>query len=167
MKRIPLTQGQFALVDDEDFERLSQFKWCAWWSQWTKSYYAVRHGRCDDGKYRTVYMAREIMGAKLGEKVDHKFHNTLDNRRENLRICTTQQNSINSRMRSDNTSGLKGVSWNKNAKKWQAYIANGNRKRIHLGYFVAALDAARAYDAEALRINSEFSLTNKMLGLIT
>jgi hypothetical protein len=103
-------------------------------------------------------MHREIMGAKRGEKVDHKFHDTLDNRKEKLRVCTRQQNNANARRRSDNSSGFKGVSWHKGHKKWQAAVRDGHGNKLHLGYFSTAESAARSYKAEAVRINGEFAV---------
>ena len=84
MKEIPLTQGQFAIVDDEDYERFSVYKWRVFFAKGTKSYYARRHSPMSLGKRSTIFMHRDVMGAKHGEMVDHINHDTLDNRKSNL-----------------------------------------------------------------------------------
>ena len=113
MKKIPLTQGQVALVDDADYEWLSRWKWCAMWCSSTDSFYAVRHIRLPNGKWTTLRMHRAILGLERGDsrQVDHENHDTLDERRENLRIVTHQENQWNQR------SPL-GYSWNRRAKKF-------------------------------------------------
>ena len=139
MKKIELTQGQVALVDDEDFEQLNKFKWCALWARNTKSFYAVRGSKTKDGKWHTISMNREILGLKRDDKRqgDHRNHDTLDNQRSNLRVVTCQQNHFN---RKDS----KGYYWNKAAKKYRAQIMV-NGKHIHLGYFLTTKDARNAY----------------------
>lgn len=101
MKEIHLTQGQVALVDDEDFEYLNQWKWCARWDNTIKNFYCAR----TEGKKpheKPVYMHREIMHSKKGEHCDHINHNTLDNQKHNLRNTTPSQSSMNRTLRSDN-----------------------------------------------------------------
>ena len=135
MKTIQLSQGRFALVDDEDYEWLSQWKWYAHYDPDTKSYYAVRNSRTGNGKQTTISMHRLIMGATKGQQVDHGSHETLDNQRSNLRLTTQQGNSQNRRLPRNNTSGVCGVKWAKRLKKWQAQITvDGKRK--HLGCFI-------------------------------
>jgi len=135
---IPLTQGQFAIVDTDKYEWLMQWKWCAQWSNYTKSFYALR-GQRENGKHRLIYMAREILKLKYGDKrqSDHKNHNTLDNRRSNLRIVTHQQNHFNQK-------NTKGYCWHKASKKYQSYIGL-NGKRIHLGCFRTTKEAHKSY----------------------
>lgn len=152
MKTIELTQGRVCKVDDNDFEWLSQWKWIAQWNPHTQSFYATRRSK------KTIYIHRVIVGALPGEEVDHKNHDTLDCRRVNLRRCTISQNHANMRRPSHNHSGYKGVSWNKNANKWEAYITNG--KKIHLGLFLGLEEAARMYDAKAVEMFGEFAYTN-------
>ena len=138
MQRIPLTQGQFALVDDDDFEELSQFKWYAQWNPHTQSFYAMRNIRLTNGKPATERMARRILGLERGDKrqADHLNHQTLDNRRENLRIVTATQNKRNNR--------TKGYSWHKRDKKFHAQIrVNGVRR--HLGLYDSPAEARDAY----------------------
>jgi hypothetical protein len=157
MKRIPLTQGQFALVDNEDFERLNRFKWYARWSKYTKSFYAMRNSATVDGSRSSVLLHREITGAKPSEQVDHKNHDTLDNRIENLRLCSISQNQANRRIDSDSSSGHKGVSWHRRIGKFQARLGVLG-KREHIGYFDSAEDAARAYAVRASQRFGEFAV---------
>jgi AP2 domain/HNH endonuclease len=149
--QIELTQGQVAVVDEMDFPSLSQWKWFAKWNKITRSYYAYRK---EDGKL--ISMARQIMKAEKGEVVDHKDHDTLNNRRCNLRRCTKAQNSWNQRVRRNNTSGFKGVCWNKNSKKWLSYITV-NRRMIYVGGFNTPQEAGKAYAEAAAYYYGEFS----------
>jgi hypothetical protein len=159
MREIPLTHGQSALVDDEDYDMLIGYKWYAWRCPKTKGYYAVCVTSRKFPPKRTLRMHRVIMNAKSGEQIDHANHNTLDNRKVNLRRCTMAENNTNGRKRGHNTSGFKGVYWNRDAKKWQAYI--GFSKRQHyLGVFDDPLSAALAYDIAAFRFHGEFALPN-------
>jgi len=96
MKLIPLTQGQFAKVDDADYDELSKHKWCAHWHHRRSLFYAVRSSRTPNGKIRTIMMHRQVLGL-IDRKThgDHKNHNTLDNQRENIRAVTNSQNHMN------------------------------------------------------------------------
>lgn len=117
MIEIPLTQGQVALVDDEDFELVSQYKWCAGWDPTSHSFYAQARAPTQNGKQVTIRMHRLIMNAKPGEQVDHIHHKTLDNRKSELRVCSRNQNQHNSFRHTDNSSGYKGVCLNKKNRK--------------------------------------------------
>jgi AP2 domain. len=156
MIEIPLTQGHVALIDDEDYELVSQYKWCARWSPGMRSYYAVTNIRKPDGKRIHLQMHRLITNAQKGEVVDHINHNTLDNRKSELRLCTHSQNLHNQGRNSKNTSGYKGVHWYKRYKKWQAQIKL-NGKKIHLGYFSTPEEAHAAYCKAALELHGEFA----------
>jgi hypothetical protein len=159
MKEIPLTQGQVALVDDEDFELVSAHKWYALWDPHTKSFYAVTHLRKPTGKQTGLYMHRLIMDAKKGEQVDHIHHQTLDNRRSELRLCTPSQNGCNTGMRSTNTSGFTGVSRQTGCSKWKAQIrVNGKVK--YIGYFDTPELAYEARLAAVRKYHGEFSGTS-------
>ena len=98
---------------------------------------------------------------KNGEEIDHEDRNTLNNLENNLRVITDSQNQYNSKIRNDNISGSKGVSWNKTMKKWQAQIMVNN-KHIHLGYFSIIADASKAYNAAAIKYHGEFAVLNKV-----
>lgn len=113
---------------------------------------------------RTTYLHRAIMKARSGEVVDHRNHDGLDNRRENLRIATPSQNVANMRRQPGRSSRFKGVSWNREKSRWESYIeVNGTKRR--LGYFRVEADAARAYDAAALDAWGEFAWVNLPTGV--
>ncbi len=101
MRQISLTQGQFAIVDDEDYPVINEFKWCAQWNAKTQSFYAQRNVSIGD-RCTAQSMHREILGLKFGnhKHVDHKNHNTLDNTRGNLRITNNRGNCFNKRNQS-------------------------------------------------------------------
>ncbi len=158
MKYIPLTQGKFAIVDDEDYEWLNQWKWCVS-KQKNGDYYAVRRTRKEEGpNSKWILMHRQILKAQLGEQIDHRNHCGFDNRRNNLRFCTNSQNQHN-RVPQIGTSKYKGVCWQKVAKKWLSQIKHNNN-RIYLGCFENEKDAARAYDAKSRELYGEFAGTN-------
>jgi len=136
---IPLTKGFGTVVDFDDFddfEIVRPFKWHA-----------------------------ELLESKKGDDVDHTNRDTLDNHRSNLRICTRSQNCGNQKIRSTNRSGFKGVNWKKPGGKknpyghWCARISVES-KRIQLGYFSTAEEAARVYDQAAQKYFGEFARLN-------
>jgi hypothetical protein len=152
VRYIPLTQGRFAIVDAEDYDRLSQYKWHAAKSR--ETYYAHRGS---NGK--TISMHREIMRAPKGSICDHKNHNGLDNRKSNLRLCTNAQNQYNKAAKKGCASRYKGVIPREDYKRWRAKICFGY-KRIHLGYFPDQIKAASAYDDKAAELFGEFANLN-------
>ena len=156
MKNIPLTQGQFALVDDEDFEWLSQWKWQA--QKARKTFYAKRDS-WSGGIKTTVFMHRVIEGTSHSLDTDHRDGNGLNNQKSNLRSCTGQQNRCNRGVQKNNTSGYKGVSWKSSRGKWEVKISS-NRKEIFIGRFTDIVDAARAYDEAARKLHGEFANLN-------
>jgi hypothetical protein len=160
MKQIPLTKEQFAIVDDSDFDELSQWKWKASWAECTQSFYATRTDH-SSGQPVTVRMHRYILGLAPGDNVqgDHRNGETLDNRRENLRAVTAAENQCNKATYRNNRSGYKGVSWYKAKHCWRAYIG-ANGKITHLGYFDDLEDAARAYNVAAKELHGEFARLN-------
>lgn len=151
-RTIELTQGQVALVDAIDYAWLMQYKWSAWWSKCNQSFYAI------SGTHPSYYMHRAILWLAKGDKRkgDHQHRDTLDNRRSNLRIATSQQNIRNSRKRTTNTSGYKGVHYRADAKKWRAEITVAG-KSIHLGYHFTAEEAHAAYCEAANLHHREFA----------
>lgn len=155
-KLIPLTFGQSAIVDAEDFEWLSQWDWYA--SKRVNAagtFYAVRTG--PDRK--RIRMHRLILGCGPTEEGDHRNGSTLDNRRENLRKCTHLQNGSNRLKSKNNTSGFKGVTWHTCGNKWLAQI-RVNYKTVSLGHYDDPVEAARAYDAAAKLYFGEFAKVN-------
>ena len=157
MKTIELTQGQVALVDDDDYEWLNQWKWCAHWQglRW----YAVRRAPTIDGKQYKIRMHRVVIDAQPGQQVDHKDRDGLNNRRDNLRLCTNSQNQANRGKQAGCSSKFKGVTWHKQTGKWQARI-RVHRKGIYLGVFDDEVEAGRAYDDAAIEHFGEFARLN-------
>ncbi len=156
MREILLTKGKVALVDDADYAELSRHKWFA--DESGRTFYALRMVRKSKGKQGKVRMHRVITGAEIGQEVDHINMNGLDNRRENLRLCSPAENRYNRVKRPDNVSGYKGVAWQKDCQKWVAYISG--EKQRYLGLFENALVAALAYDAAARIQYGEFARLN-------
>ena len=139
MKLIPLTKGAFAKVDDSDFEYLSQWKW----NLTGDGRNAERRTGGHVGY--TILMHRQILDAKKGELVDHINRDPLDNQRKNLRLADKSINALNAGRRSDNTSGHRGVCFNKQNGKWQARITICGKTR-HLGFFSEIAEAAETYN---------------------
>jgi hypothetical protein len=150
---IPLTQGQNAIVDVMDFDRLMQWHWQAQWTPSTKGFYARGGGR------KKVLMHRFILGCESSEQVDHKNHDTLDNRRENLRTCSNTQNTQNSRVQKG-MSGFKGVKLLPSGN-WFARITS-NGKQISLGTFATREQAAHTYNEAAKLYHGEFAHINQV-----
>lgn len=121
MKKIKLTQGKYALVDNEDFEWLNEVKW------FFDGNYAARKSP------KKIYMHRLINQTSRDFETDHINRDKLDNRKCNLRSVTSSQNSLNLTVRKDNRSGVTGVFWRKDRQKWSVYI-NKDGKRTYLGH---------------------------------
>ena len=159
---VALTQGKFALVDEADFADVSRWSWCAVHKRNRDSlysWYAFRGRTSTDagGKKTPVLLHRYLLGEPL-EDVDHINRDCLDNRRENLRKATHQQNTMNSPSRKG-SSRFKGVSWDRRRNCWIACIRD-NYRTVHLGGFAVEEDAARAYDEAARRLHGEFARVN-------
>jgi len=153
-----LSQEKFALVDDWDYEELSQYKWH---SQKIKNkFYACRRGseRLMQRESR-ILMHRQIMCASPDVIIDHIDGDTLNNCRENLRRCNASQNCCNRKMNKNNTTGLRGVYWNKKLNKWNASITK-NKHLIHIGYFETKEEAGRARDKKAKELHGNFAVLN-------
>ena len=156
MKKIPLTQGKFAIVDDADFEWLNQWKWRALKGS-NDNWYAMRRQR-QNSKRIPVYMHREILKPSSNMLTDHKDHNGLNNQRNNLRAATSAQNHQN-RRKHRGISRFKGVCWNQQYAKWQAQI-KVKGKHFHLGRFLSEIEAAKVYDKAATKFFGDFACTN-------
>lgn len=158
MKEIKLTQGKVALVDDEDFEYLNQWKWHAFKSG-AGIFYARRYD-CTNNVRIGIPMHRLILNLKKGDKlvIDHKDGNGLNNQRSNVRVCTQQQNSIN--RKGHGASKYIGVScdkrWN---NKWRASIKIGGKQKS-IGYYKTEENAAIAYNIFAEKHHGEFARYN-------
>jgi len=162
MKEIPLTRGYVALVDDADFERVSQHKWHAqthYRGNKVSRVYVLRHVRRADGTWTTQLLHRFILEAESGLDVDHIDGNGLNNTRGNIRVCTHSENLRNQKPRSGCSSLFKGVGWNRRGEMWQAYITV-NGKMTHLGLFADEHEAAQAYDVAARERFGVFARVN-------
>src|SRR4030067_853445 len=131
MRKIALTRGKFALVNDEDYEELSQYKWQAVPGRYT--WYAQRClSTAESAKPGTTFMHRQLFNGKKG--IDHINHDGLDNRRENLRAATGAPNNQNGRKRTGTTSKYRGVCWETRRSKWIA-STSFQGKHVRIGYF--------------------------------
>jgi len=159
LRKIKLTQGKYALVDDADYDRINKYNW-----YFTHYGYAARKtpkAERDKGRASVIYMHREILNAMEGSDVDHVDGNRLNNQSNNLRICSRSENLRNQRKAKNTTSKYKGVCWQERDKKWQVYIYHG-KKNHYLGYFDKEEDAAGAYNEEAIKHHGEYAYLNKI-----
>lgn len=149
-----------AIVDDEDYEYLNQWKWCAQFNNFVC--YAVRMENGTDCKRIKILMHRVVFNAQQGQKIDHENRNGLDNRKKNLRISSSSQNAYNAKKHVDAvTSIYKGVYFVTGRNKWRADIVY-DKKRLFLGYFNSEIDAAKAYNEASIKHHGDFSRINKI-----
>lgn len=155
MKKIPLMgnagKGKYALVDDEDYEVLSWFRW-----NYSSGYaYSVpRKG------FKPLKMHRLILGqTDRNRVVDHINLNKLDNRRNNIIIVSTGQNALRRSKNRINTSGHKGVGFHKATGLWQAYFKHQG-KQVSLGFYKDPIHASIAYNVAAKLLYGEFAACN-------
>ena len=155
-----LKDGSSIILDEDDYNALSEFKISAPYKRQGGKRYAVIHLWNEaQGRYRLHRLQRLLMNCPRGKDVDHINRDTLDYRRLNLRVCTSQQNAMNKGKYRNNRSGLKGVYWYESRCEWRSYIKVPGRT-IALGRFDDPLSAARAYDAAALKLHGEFACIN-------
>lgn len=161
MKKIELTRGYFAIIDDEDVELVANYSWRVIPTRNTM--YAKAYVRGSGRKNpQQVFMHRLIMDAPKELEVDHINGDGLDNRRENMRLCSHAQNLQNQRNDSSRGSSIyKGVSWSKKDKKWIAQICKEYSNEV-LGYFKDEKEAALAYNEAALDFFGEFAKINEV-----
>jgi hypothetical protein len=153
MKEILLTQGKVTLVDDDIFDYLSKYKWSF------NGGYASKAGKKSGSR---IMMHRLIMDCPKGMDIDHINLNKLDNQKRNLRICTRSENQANVKLVNNNTTGYKGVCFDKSNNNWCAYITK-NYTRVNIGSFKSPEKAAEAYDRAAKELFGGFAKTNKEL----
>ena len=150
---IPIKKTVFAVVDEDAYEKISAFYWYV--NRWGYAYMKLKVGK----GYQLHFMHRLITGASPSDVVDHRNGNKLDNRKENLRFCTSSQNAMNSRKASGKSSIYKGVCWHKKDKTWVSYICRDS-KRFNLGAFSSQELAAIAYNKAAKRLFGDFAHLN-------
>lgn len=159
MKSIRLSNGMFSLVDEEDIEVLSRWKWQAKWNTCTRSFYAIRELPTHKGwKRKYVRMHRQILGLEEGNPLtgDHINHDTLDNRRANLRVATKQEQQYNIRISQVNKTGFKGVSVDKGRFRARIRI---DKKEFLLGYYSSPEEAHIVYCKAAKQHHGKFART--------
>ena len=161
-REINLTKGGVALVDANNFNSLSKHSWYL-----TSHGYAARKTwKKEAGRSsKLIYMHREIVFVTQEQEIDHINGNKLDNRRKNLRLCTSSQNRVNCGLRVTNKTGYKGVVYHKTHK---VFVANiwVDYKQLYVGCSKDPENAARKYDAAARKYYGEFAVTNKDMGLL-
>lgn len=157
MKKIKLSQNLYAIVDDEDFGMLNQFKWSA--CKQRNTHYATRAIKLADGKWTSIKMHRLIMRTSKGIQIDHINGNGLDNQKKNLRFCSNAENARNRGAQTNSTTKYKGVFWDKYHKKWTARI-QVNYKNVFLGYFKNITDAIFAYNQASVNYFGRFAKLN-------
>jgi hypothetical protein len=158
LKEIPLTHGKFAIVDDEDYEWLMQWKW-----HLSDRGYATRTETDPTTKKRkTIFMHRLVINTLKGLETDHIDKNRLNNTKNNLRICTPLGNAKNrGKTKKETVSKFKGVTWREEVSKWRA-ILRSDHKVINIGYFTNEIAAANAYNHYAKLHHGEFASLNEV-----
>jgi hypothetical protein len=152
MKRVPLTQGKYAIVDNIDYDYLMQWKWCY-------AKYALHHDCVSKKNIFMHVVIAERMGLDTSQEIDHHNQNKLDNQRRNLRPASERQQRGNTGLQKNNKSGYKGVSWHKQSAKWQAVIRVAGKLK-HLGCFDNQREAAEAYNKAAKKHFGKFAWLN-------
>ncbi len=147
MHRIKLTQGKYAIVDEEDYEALNQYKWHFGSQGYAKRYITV------NGKQKPILMHRILNNTPIGYDTDHINRNRLDNRKSNLRTVTRRDNLLNKDLYSTNTSGYKNVALHKQSGKWRVSFSIMGKK-VWLGLYKNLEDAVKARDSYLIKGDS-------------
>ena len=155
MKEISLPQGKIAIVDDWNYERLSNYTWLISTNGSKSTYYAIHQ----ISRNNCIWMHHLILPPPPGFEIDHRDGNGWNNQQDNLRICTHSQNLMNQKPQLETSSIYKGVIWDKQTNKWRARIVL-NRRNTHLGRFKSEKEAALAYNCAALQHFGEFARLN-------
>lgn len=164
MGSIRSSNGMEISFDDEDAALVSGYTWAASCSKEGNPWYASAYVPGTWRRRKTILMHRLILGARPGERVDHRDGNGLNNRRSNLRQATNSQNRMNSRPDSTNTSGVRGVCFHRQSGKWRAFIEFQGKRR-QLGSFNAREEAVVARSEEERRLFGEFSYLARPSGV--
>ena len=156
-------KGYKVLIDDEDYDKVAKYNWSIDIQNRREGLKYVTHSiwQGSDKGYVTIKLHRLIMGCSIGDGmiVDHINHNTLDNRKCNLRVCKLGQNSMNRKTSKNSTTGYKGVWKRRDSGRYRVMLRNKG-KRFNGGHYDSLEEAARAYDRLALKIFGEFAHTN-------
>jgi len=156
--KIYLNGNYTILIDTKDYPLVKDVTWRIHNSR------GVLYARGWNGK-KLIFLHRILIGIPpKGYDIDHINQNSLDNRRENLRICTHAENCQNAKLSKINKSGYRGVSWNNTNKNWRVRLTA--RPTIEVGSFHTLIEAVNAYDAAIVKRRCEFGVTNKKLGLV-
>lgn len=158
--RIPLTKGFEAIVDPDDYEVVSTYSWQALVDPNKRTVYAVTAIREPNGRQKRVLMHRMILGASHSEQIDHRDGDGLNNRRQNLRKATGNQNAYNRRRRVTASNPFRGVE-RLPSGRWRATITAEGRRQ-HLGTFPTAEEAAEAYNRSARTLHGDFASLNEV-----
>lgn len=163
MKKIQLTRQCFAIVDNDDYERLNKYKWfCNFYGYACRTETYPRINGEKRNRKKNILMHREIINCPIGKDTDHKDMDKLNNQKTNLRICNRRMNNANLPKRKNCSSKYKGVSWNKQIKRWIAQTVDENSQHLHLGTFLKEEDAANAYNQKARELFGEFARVNEL-----
>lgn len=151
-------KGYKVLIDDEDYEKISQIEWRLSKKNIPLGLFYFVKGYRINGKFIEMRLHRIVMGCQYGDGkfVDHINGNTLDNRKCNLRICSHADNIKNQKIHSNNKSGYKGVSWDIKSMKWHSRITY-NKLCVSLGFFNTPQEAYAAYCEAARKYHGEFA----------
>jgi hypothetical protein len=156
---ILLTNGEHAIIDSEDFDKVKKYSWSISKLGYpTAIINSYKNGQKSNKITASIYLHRLILNFP-SQQIDHIDNNKLNCQKKNLRFCTQKENVRNQSKKSSNTSGYKGVSWSKTMNKWEARI-NPDYKAIVLGYFDNKVDAAIAYDEAAKKYFGNFANRN-------
>jgi hypothetical protein len=173
VRTVQLGKGKSTLVDEADWLIVSQLTWYAVRSDRKPAtgpeHWYARHSisKTPGQPMRCIYLHRHLIAAPTGMHVDHRNGDGLDNRRENIRLCTKTENKRNVRT-SWGASKFKGVCFDKTRGTWKAHLMSKDRRRIHIGRFPTEIEAAQAYDEAVIREYGEFACTNaEMYGALT
>lgn len=154
-------KNMYTIIDNEDYHRISKYNWNVNNDHNKNRFYAQTSIKIDN-KYYCFPIHRMILNLDKNDKimVDHIDHDGLNNQKSNLRVCTNQQNQANQNIKNENKSSIyKGVYKYGKYNRWISGI-KFNNKRIHLGYFISEIEAAKAYDKKARELFGEFAHLN-------